>query len=93
MELGRNPEVQKTLYEEIMSITPSGDFTMEDIGNMDYLEMVVKEGLRIYPQVPFMERQIMDEFELGRFRSNFIFFVLTKIHFFRWYKVPGRNRF
>lgn len=38
---------------------------MEHIGNMNYLELVVKEALRLYPQVPYMERQIMDEFELG----------------------------
>lgn len=67
LELAKHPDVQKTLYEEIISLAPAGDFTMDHIANMDYLEMVVKEALRLYPQVPFMERQIMEEFELGNF--------------------------
>lgn len=58
--------MQKAVYEEIMSIAPSGDFSMDNIANMNYLEMVVKEALRLYPQVPYMERQIMDAFELGK---------------------------
>lgn len=65
-ELGRHPDIQKSVYDEIISIAPTGDFTMEHLSSLTYLEMVVKETLRLYPQVPYMERQIMDEFEMGK---------------------------
>lgn len=65
-ELSRNPSVQKTLFKEIMSIAPTGDFSLEDLDNMIYLEMLINETMRLYPQVPIMERQIMEEFVLGK---------------------------
>lgn len=76
--------MQRTVYEEIISLSPTGDFSMDHIANMNYLELVVKEALRLYPQVPFMERQIMDEFEMGTFifKININLFFLN---FFRWY--------
>nr|XP_023017130.1 cytochrome P450 4d8-like [Leptinotarsa decemlineata] len=63
-ELARQPEAQQTLYEEIMAIAPEGDISMDQLNDMQYLECAVKEALRMYPQVPFMERQIIEEFEL-----------------------------
>lgn len=68
-ELSRNLSVQQTLFKEIMSIAPTGDFSLEDLDNMVYLEMTIKETIRLYPQVPFMERQIMEEFVLGKLQD------------------------
>lgn len=72
-----------------MSIAPTGNFTMEHLGNMTYLEMVIKETLRIHPIVPYIERQILEEFELGRFVNSMeIQIILMKfyltIHFFHF---------
>lgn len=64
-ELARHPECQKKLYDEIMNIVPTGDITQENLNDLVYTDMVVREGLRMYPQVPFMERQLDEPFELG----------------------------
>lgn len=64
-ELATHKDIQETLCKEIRSIAPTGDFTMEQLAKMTYLEMVIKETLRLHPIVPYIERQILHEFELG----------------------------
>lgn len=49
-----------------MSIAPTGDFSLEHLNEMNYLEIVIKESLRMYPQIPLMERQLIEPLELGR---------------------------
>jgi cytochrome P450 family 9 len=50
-ELAVNPEIQKTLQEEIDEVltTTKGDISYEDILKMKYLDQVVSEALRKYP--------------------------------------------
>ncbi|XP_059619104.1 uncharacterized protein LOC132263385 [Phlebotomus argentipes] len=49
-QVGRNPEVQKRLYEEIVRVLEKYDnsFSYEAISEMEYLDMVVMETLRIF---------------------------------------------
>ena len=37
-----------------------------EFGEMKYLDAVIKEILRIYPSVPFIGRQIVEDFMLGK---------------------------
>lgn len=53
-----------------MSIAPTGDFSMNQLANMSYLEMVIKESLRLHTLGPYLERQVLDEFELGKFMQR-----------------------
>ncbi|KAF2895540.1 hypothetical protein ILUMI_10634 [Ignelater luminosus] len=59
--LAKHPEVQERVVEELRSIfnddkdRPS---TYTDLQEMKYLEMVIKESMRIYPPVPIVSRQL-----------------------------------
>ncbi|XP_066932626.1 cytochrome P450 4c21-like [Clytia hemisphaerica] len=56
--LGRNQRIQDKLYKEIISFKKSGDLQIEDFKEMPYLDMVVKESLRLHPPVVRFGRQI-----------------------------------
>lgn len=63
-ELGRHPEVQEKIFEELDSIY-GGDkkkaVSSDDLKLMKYLECTVKESLRLYPSVPFIGRQLNED--------------------------------
>lgn len=61
--ISNHPEIQQRLIEEQRSIfgnNPKRATTLNDISEMKYLEMVIKEAMRLYPPVPFMGREISE---------------------------------
>uniref|UniRef100_A0A0K8T0R3 Cytochrome P450 4C1 n=1 Tax=Lygus hesperus TaxID=30085 RepID=A0A0K8T0R3_LYGHE len=65
-ELGQNPDVQELAYEEQLSIfgEDEREATLADLQNMNYLDRVIKECLRLYPSVPYMSRKIAEDVPL-----------------------------
>jgi len=66
--LGHFPDVQAKVQEELEQIFGSDKdrpVTMEDLTRMKYLELCIKESLRIYPSVPFIGRAIKTDCPLG----------------------------
>lgn len=57
-ELSRNKEVQDKLREEVLQVLKKhdGKFTYESINDLKYTEKVIKETLRKYPPLPFLNR-------------------------------------
>ncbi|KAL6303021.1 cytochrome P450 [Sparassis latifolia] len=53
-ELARHPEIQQKLHEEIRQF--SCDFDYDDIQQLNYLDAVIKEGLRLHPAAAMTER-------------------------------------
>lgn len=58
---------QKKAAEEIRSIcgdTPR-DVTVDDLPKMLYMEMCIKDVLRLVPIAPFFIRKTLEDFEIG----------------------------
>lgn len=74
--LANHPEVQERAYKEVFSIFPEEDkaANYEDLQNMKYLEMVIKEAMRLFPPVPAFTRNVDEDFEFGLL----FFFYLEK---------------
>lgn len=58
--LSRNPSVQTKLYDEQMGLSSDKEWdpTYEDILDMKYMDLVIKETLRLFPSVPIIARTL-----------------------------------
>ena len=64
--IASHPEVQQKLHEEIDRVFSNDQdrpCTMEDLNELNYLECVIKETLRLYPSVPLIGREVQEDFE------------------------------
>lgn len=62
--IGHHKEVQAKLHQEVDNIfknKANDSITMEDVKNLDYLELVIKESMRLFPSVPIIGRKISQE--------------------------------
>ena len=57
--LGRHPEHLKTLQDEIYNA--KGGNILEKIKNMQFLDLCLKEALRLYPPVPIIGRELEED--------------------------------
>ncbi|XP_035900604.1 cytochrome P450 4d2-like isoform X1 [Anopheles stephensi] len=65
--LARHPDVQEKVYQEVVDIVGSDPHTPlshRNLQDMKYLEMVIKESLRLYPPVPIIARRFTENVEL-----------------------------
>lgn len=60
--MGRNKEVQKKLREELNTAFPNDeDVTYEKLFELQYLDQVVYESLRIHPPITFANRECSED--------------------------------
>ncbi|KAH8305791.1 hypothetical protein KR059_010906, partial [Drosophila kikkawai] len=65
-ELSRHPQVQEKMLEEILRVLGndrSRPITIRDLGELKYIECVIKESLRMYPPVPIVGRKLEKDFK------------------------------
>jgi len=59
------------VFEELQSIFSNGDQnrspTYEDLQQMEYLERVIKETLRMFPPLPVYGRSLDEEMKIGEY--------------------------
>lgn len=67
--LAQNYEQQQKCIEECDIIFGDDDRspTMNDLREMKYLEMCIKETLRLYPSVPVIARKISEDIHIGKY--------------------------
>ncbi|KAL7039644.1 hypothetical protein ACKWTF_000057 [Chironomus riparius] len=67
--IAQHPEHQQKCIDEIDEIFGSDNRspTMNDLYDMKYLEMCIKEALRLYPAVPIMARKLGEEVRCGKY--------------------------
>jgi cytochrome P450 len=63
--LSQNPEAELKMHEEIDRVLSGRTPTLEDVPQLKYTEMVLKESLRLYPPAWAMGRKARNDFELG----------------------------
>ncbi|EDW00775.1 probable cytochrome P450 4d14 [Drosophila grimshawi] len=80
--LARHPEVQERAFREVVEVIgndKSKPITMRDLGELKYLECVIKESLRLYPPVPMIGRNLTEDITLDGKRfpadSNLILLI------------------
>ncbi|XP_061401880.1 cytochrome P450 4d8-like [Musca vetustissima] len=64
--LARHPQVQNKLLTEIRKVYPDEEhnkFTLMNLNELKYMECVIKEVLRLYPSVPIIAREIVEDFK------------------------------
>jgi cytochrome P450 len=65
MALAQHPKVQERLYEELCdAVALHTQPSLEDLKDCSYLEMVVKESLRLWPPAPIVAREAIKEIVL-----------------------------
>ncbi|XP_017064680.1 probable cytochrome P450 4d14 [Drosophila eugracilis] len=80
--LARHPEVQARVFQEVCDVLgddKSAPVNMQLLGELKYLECVIKESLRLYPSVPLIGRHITHDIVLdGKLipaKSDVILFI------------------
>jgi cytochrome P450 len=64
--IARHPEVEARLLAEVRDVLGERTATYEDVARLRYLEMVLKESLRLYPPtVALFIREALEPVELG----------------------------
>jgi cytochrome P450 len=68
MMLAMHPNVQQKAYEEVKQFFESchDEVTLNDVTNLPYLEIVVKETMRLFPAASMVGRQTTGTVKMGK---------------------------
>lgn len=71
--IAKNPEAQQKCYEEIISVI--GDdmeqpITLSILNQMPYLELTVKEALRLFAPIPMIARTAREDIKLSEYKHD-----------------------
>lgn len=61
--IAKYPDVQQKIFNEIQAL--DSEVCLSTLNNMNYLELVIKESLRLFPPVPHFARKLTEEATLG----------------------------
>lgn len=81
--LAQNPEVEAKLSAEIESVLKNRLPTIDDISQLPYTDMVLKESLRLYPPAWILGRELIRDCNIGGYdfsRGTVIYFSQWAVH-------------
>ena len=94
-EVSRHPEVEAKLLDELDTILGGRTPSMENIRQLKYMDMVIKETLRLYPPSWGMPRDVVEDIVLGDYlipKGTGVLFCQQVMHRDpRWF--PESDRF
>ncbi|MBK7398439.1 MAG: cytochrome P450 [Myxococcales bacterium] len=98
--LSQNPSAERALHEELDRVLGRGREarlpTFEDLPQLPYTEMVLKESMRIYPPVYLLARRAAEDVEIGGYvipkGSELVLWVYLTHHDARWFPEPEAFR-
>lgn len=69
--LGIHQEVQQKASQELKEIYSSKEVevTYDSLSKLTYLDMVIKETMRLFPVLPLSARETTGEFDIGELMS------------------------
>ncbi|XP_005112501.2 cytochrome P450 3A11 [Aplysia californica] len=56
-ELAQNPDIQEKAYQEVKRVVKGKTPTQEELKQLDYLDQVINETLRLFPPAPLVDRK------------------------------------
>ncbi|OHT45936.1 cytochrome P450 [Flavobacterium tructae] len=65
--LGRNPEIQQKVLDEILEIEAQTENVTEQLQKMTYLNAVINEAMRLYPPAWITDRQNVEDDTIGAY--------------------------
>jgi cytochrome P450 len=65
MLLCAHPKVEENLRRELRMQLRGKDITFDEINKIDYLDMVIKESMRLYPAGAIIPKDVIKSFSLG----------------------------
>jgi cytochrome P450 len=66
--LSNHPEVRAKLLDELRRVLAGRAPTVDNLAQLPYLDMVVKESMRLYPPAWIQPRYTVDDFEYSNYR-------------------------
>jgi len=81
--LAAHPEKRAKMLEEIDTVLGGRDPTFQDLGKLEYTEMVLDEAMRLYPAFPFIGREAINDAVIGGYhvpKGSSLGFVAWTVH-------------
>lgn len=75
--LGIHENVQDKARAEVHEVMGSGEINAESLPKLKYIEMIIKETLRLFPIAPLLVRRLHGEVKLGM--KKYIFLIIRAI--------------
>lgn len=82
LQLAEHKDIQTKLYNEILEVlseTKENSVNFDDLTKLKYMEMVIKESMRLFPSLPVISREVSKDIQIGIF-TNFMVLTKLKIH-------------
>lgn len=75
------PECQEKVFEEIKknNLADDGDISIEQLANLKYMDMFIKETLRLFPVAPYLTRMTIDELKLGKLKTKSVLCYIVNL--------------